>query len=77
MNTLDKERLEEQKLLQKRMLQEDRIVEIYQKEGIPFVVLPVLSKEQHTQILELRDKIIDGKILGGDKPPRHIKGLIQ
>jgi hypothetical protein len=51
-------RMEIHKLLQDRMMRERQIFEIYHKEGIPFVIIPVLTPEQHEELLKQRDDLI-------------------
>lgn len=50
--------MEEHELLNERMLKEHGLLDIYYKEGIPFVVMPVLSRESHDSLLAQREEMI-------------------
>ena len=46
--------------LNKQMEMEHDYFEEYKKHKIPFIVIPIISPEHHSELLEYRDKLIDG-----------------
>ena len=46
--------------LNEQMKKEHLYFQEYQKNGIPFIIIPVITPEHHEQMLDYRDKLIDG-----------------